>query len=393
MRKKIYLDNAAATPMDSRVFRAMRPYMTSKWGNPSALYTLATQAQQAVQKSRNRIAGVLSAEPDTIIFTSGGTEANNIALQGAAYAHETHGRHIITTEVEHPSVLETCKFLERRGFEITYLPVDKNGLVSTEKLSKSLRTDTILVSIMYANSEVGSIQPICDIGREILKWRKIHGPYPIFHTDACQAAGYLPLTAEKLHTDLMSINSGKIYGPSGVGVLYKRRGVELRPLMYGGGQENGLRPGTENVAGAIGMAKALSICAQKYNSEKICELRNLLWREIERLIPVAELNGPPLDGPRLPNNLNIFLPGIESQKLALYLDARGFMAGTGSACASRKMAGSHVLKGLGYPDARARESIRFTLSKYTTARDVMNTAKILSEIVKSFKTTMGYGTY
>ena len=277
--------------------------------------------------------------------------------------------------------------LEKEGFTITYLTTDREGRVNIDALQKALRKDTILISFMYANNEIGTITPIADIGRMVLKWRKDHKTkFPYFHSDACQAGGALSLDVEKLHVDLMSIYASKIYGPKGVGVLYKRKHVEIEPIIWGGGQEFGLRAGTENVASIVGMAEALKIAQKNKEKEnaRIAKLRNDLWNKIETVIPDVQLNGPSLDSPelRLPNNLNIFIPGIDSQTLLLYLDAYGIMCSTGSACDGTAVEGSYVLNACGLSKEASRSSVRFTLGKYTTKKDIEYVMRYLPTIVK-----------
>lgn len=383
----IYLDYAAATPLDPQVFGAMKPFLTHEFGNPSALYSIGQKAKKAVEGARKTVADVLHTTPESIIFTSGGTESNNLALQEIVYPNNKGGKHIITASAEHSSILKTCKFLERDGFEVTYLNVDNHGLVSLDALKKALRKDTILISFMYANNEIGTITPIAEIGRMILKWRKENKTQlPYFHTDACQAAGAMSLNVEKLHVDLMSLYASKIYGPKGVGVLYKRRDVNMHPLMHGGGQEFGLRPGTENVASIVGMAEALTIAQKNKEREsaRIAKLRNYLWDHIKTIIPEVQLNGPQLENPelRLPNNLNIHIKGIDSQTLLLYLDAYGIMCSTGSACDGNAVHGSYVLNACGLSEEASRSSVRFTLGKQTTKKDIGYVMRYLPPIVE-----------
>ncbi len=377
----VYLDHAAATPLDPRVLHVMQPYLQDDFGNPSALYALGRDARHAVEDARKNIAYVLGAQPDTVIFTSGGTEANTLALVGvarhAAWERKQKG-HIITTASEHHAVLESCRQLEHEGFDVTYLPVDGAGLVTAKHVREALRGDTILVSVMYANNEIGTIQPIADIGREVLKWRKEHGgskekvSYPYFHVDACQAAQYLDLDVEKLHVDLMTVNGSKIYGPKGTGFLYRRRGVALDPVLYGGGQEFGLRSGTENVPGIVGLAAALTL-AQESKEEVVRttqEVAAYAWKHIISQVGDARLNGPPIGEMRLANNLNITFMGVEAEALVLYLDEYGVSVGTGSACATGSDEGSHVLHAIGRTSDEIRGSVRLSLGKETTKKDI-----------------------
>lgn len=386
-KKQIYLDHAAATPMDAGVLKSMKPYFSDCFANPSSLYSLGVSAKNAVEQARNFVAHILGAQPDTVFFTSGGTESNNLAIIGGSLAHEKKGKHIITTRIEHDSVLRPMQELQKQGFKVTYLDVDENGFVSIKDFKNALRKDTILVSIMYANNEVGTVEPIAEIGREVLKWRKAHKTvYPYFHTDAAQAPNYLEMAVEKLHVDLMTLNGSKIYGPKGVGVLYKRRGVSVQVQNFGGRQEFGLRAGTENVAGIVGFARALELVTkdkEKKNNE-ILKLRNYFWTKIQKQIPDVALNGP-MGEQRLPSNLNLYFKDVESEALVLYLDSYGISASSGSACSTDSNEPSHVLKALGYSDERANSSIRFTLGKNTTKQDIDYVMKYLTLIIKNLR--------
>jgi len=386
--KKIYLDHAATTPVDSRVLMAMKPYFSEKFGNPSALYGLGREAKIAVDGARKSIASLMRALPENIIFTAGGSESDNMAIFGAARAHMSKGKHIISLAIEHHAVLRPLEELAKEGFEITYVPVDKNGLVSAESIAKAIRKDTILVTIMFANNEMGAIEPIADIGREILKFRKANNTiYPLFHTDACQAAGYLDLDVEKSHVDLMSINGGKIYGPKGVGMLYLRRGVKIKPIIFGGGQEKQLRAGTENTAGIVGLAKAFEIAqAQKEKeSARERELAKYLWKQISEKISDTKLNGPEIGDVRLPNNLNVTFMNIEGEAMLLYMDEYGIMCSTGSACTSESLEPSHVLRTMGMSYEMAHGSIRFTFGRSNTKTDVDYLMKYLPAIVAALR--------
>ena len=401
--RSVYLDHAAATPLDPRVMAAMRPWLTRNCANPSALYAPAVEARAAIEEARKNVADVLFAQPDTIIFTSGGTESVNLALQGVTRKHENKKtrKHIVSTVVEHTAVSQTLKEFEKQGLQVTYLQVDREGRIDLEDFKKALRKDTILVSVQYANNEVGTIQPIAEIGREILQWRKAHRTAynlynsttlqpPFFHTDACQAAAYLDLNVEKLHVDLMSLNGSKIYGPKGVGVLYKRRGVDIEPLMYGGGQEFGLRSGTENVPGILGFAKALEL-AEKWRNEEIKKLRGLrdyFWRRLQKSVAGVKLNGPPLGNSefcRLPNNLNLQIAGIDAEAMIIYLDAAGIQCSSQSACSTDSDEVSHVLLACGVSAQAAKESMRFTLGKETTKKDIDYVLKCLPKVIDYVK--------
>ncbi len=380
--KTVYLDHAAGTPLDPAVFAAMKPFLTDLYANPSALYGPAVEAQNAVEYSRKIVAKFLSATDDSIIFTRGGTQSINIALLGIALKHQSNGKHIITTSVEHHAVFNTLNQLEKEGFEITYLPVDEFGFVSADDVKDAIREDTILVSVMYANNEIGTIEPIAEIGRMILQQRKkTKLQFPYFHTDACQAAGTLDMSVERLHVDLLSFNGSKIYGPKGVGVLYKRRGLELEPVLFGGGQEFGFSPGTEDVAGIVGLSAAVLI----NETNKIDELRNYLWERIQSNIEYVVLNGPGLDESRLANNLNVSFLGAESEAVILYLDAKGIYVSSGSACTTDSDDVSHVLKACGYNNERMKSSIRFSLGKDTTKKDLEHVLKVLPEIIRKVR--------
>ena len=393
--RSVYLDNAAATPVDRRVFEAMRPYFYEHCGNPSALYSEAQISNSALDDSRRTIAEILRARPGNIIFTSGGTESNNLAIFGVARAHVKHGKHIITVAAEHHSVLEPLVQLKKEGWKITILPVDKNGFIKTEDVVKTIRPDTALISIMYANNEIGAIQPIAEIGRQISHYRKEKGSvYPFFHSDACQAAGRLDLDVEKLHVDLMSVNGSKIYGPKGAGFLYARHGVDLEPIMFGGSQERHRRAGTENVPGIVGLAKALelvhllippfSIRGRGGGSplDRQRQLTQYFFVKLRKLVPNLQLNGPEIGERRLPNNLNVVFPGVDGEALVIYLDSYGVMCSTGSACTAESREPSQVLKAIGKTQAEIFSSVRFTLGKGTTKLDIDYTIQSLQKALK-----------
>ena len=386
IKRLVYLDHAATTYVDPEVKKMMDPYFTKNFANPSGLYAIGRQSNGAVNDARRKIAEILGTLQDTIIFTGGGSESDNLAIFGVARKHADKGKHIITTKIEHHAVLHSCHQLEKEGFEITYLSVDEFGKINVEDFKKALRKDTILVSIMYANNEIGTVQPIAEIGKEILKWRKTSNTvYPYFHSDACQASGALDLMVEKLHVDLLTINGSKIYGPKGVGVLYKRRGVNIQPLIFGGAQEMHLRAGTENVPGIVGMAKALDLAQKNKIKEnaRLIKLRNYFWQKLEAKIPRVKLNGSKLadETVRLPNNLNVTILDIEGEALLLYLDEYGIVCSTGSACTSESLDPSHVLIACGLPYEYAHGSLRFTLGKCNTRQDVDYVMKYLPAIV------------
>ena len=383
--KNIYLDHAATTYVDSRVFAAMQPYFTKIYGNPSSLYKEGVKANGVLNNSRRVIAKLIGALPENIIFTGSGTESDNLAVYGIAHAHKNHGKHIISTPIEHHAVLHPLEDLKKQGWEITYVRVDNTGIVNPDEVIKAIRPDTILISVMYANNEMGAIEPIAEIGRKLLQYRKENNTmYPFFHTDACQAAGYLDLDVEKLHVDLMVINGSKIYGPKGAGALYVRRGVALKPLILGGDQERKLRAGTENIPGIVGLAKALEMAqANKDKESKRLEgLVKYFWEKLQKQIPKIKLNGPDIGQHRLANNLNISFAGAEGEALVLYLDEYGVMCSTGSACASQSLEPSHVLKALGISHENSRGSLRFTFGRSNTKADVDYLMKYLPLIVE-----------
>ena len=384
--KQIYLDHAATTPLDPRVLAEMQPYFFDIAANPSSFHTPGLRAKEAVTAARQSIAKTLNVREDEIIFTSGGTESNNLALLGIIRAHADKGKHVITSSIEHPSVLELLMHVQKKGeIELTILPVDRNGSVDPVAVASALRPDTVLVTVMMANNEIGTIEPIADIGREILKWRKTHiTPLPFFHTDACQAAGVLDLDVEKLHVDLLTLNGAKIYGPKGMGLLYVRRAVKIEPLFRGGGQEKNYRSGTENVPGIIGLAKALEIIQEEKDAEN-ARLTVLRDRLIQGLltVPKTVLNGHPTD--RLPNNVNISFLDIEGEAAVLYLDAEGVYISTGSACASLSLDPSHVILATGLSYEAAHGSLRFTLGRATTAQDIEHVIAVMPGIVERLR--------
>lgn len=384
----IYLDHAATTYVDPRVEKAMQPYFGKIFGNPSSLYEAGRIANGELNDCRRKVAEILHALPDNIIFTGGGSESDNLALLGTARANVKQGKHIITTRIEHHAVLHPCQQLEKDGFEVTYLDVDSQGFISPKKVLAAIRPDTILVSIMYANNEIGTVQPIADIGREILKYRKTNNSiYPFFHTDACQAGGVLELDVEKLHVDLMTLNGSKIYGPKGVGMLYKRRGINIQPLIMGGGQEINLRSGTENLAGIVGFTKALELAqtTKKQENQKTRKLTEYFWKRIQDKIPKIKLNGPEIGDSRLPNNLNVTFMDVEGEAMLLYLDSYGICCSTGSACTSTSLEPSHVLTALGLPYEYAHGSLRFTLGHCNTKADIDYVMKYLPGIVEKLR--------
>ncbi|MBP9732343.1 MAG: cysteine desulfurase [Candidatus Magasanikbacteria bacterium] len=389
MKKKnpIYLDYAAATPVDPRVFEVMKPYFTDFFTNPSSLYASSAKLSETYIQCKKQVADFFHTTPDTITYVSGGSESITSAIMGIARAHVLQGRHIITTTIEHSAVLEPLHALERYGFEITYVPVDEHGFVSVKDVLKAIRKDTILISIMHANNEIGSIQPIEEIGREILKYRtKEKTIFPLFHVDACQSILYLERSVEKLHVDALSCNGGKIYGPKSSGILYVRRGIQFDPTILGGGQQGGRRSGTIDMAMVVGITEAIKLIPKNSAHEKIKLLRDRLWNGIKENISDVVLNGPDVsDEKRLPNNLNVSFIGAPGEALVLYLDAQGICVSTGSACAEDSRSGSHVLEACGYEVSRKNSAIRFTLGKDTTEKEIEHVLEVLSDIVEKVR--------
>ncbi len=373
----IYLDHAATTYVKPEVFEAMKPYFIEQYGNASSLYDVGRASRKAVEEARAAIARCIgAAEPGEIYFTGSGTEADNWAIKGAVYAaRKKGGKHIITSAIEHPAVMETCKFLKKEGFDVTFLPVDSEGFVNPEDVEKAIRPDTVIVSIMYANNEIGTIQPIKAIGEITRK----HGV--LFHCDAVQAAGTIPIDVRDLGVDLLSISSHKFYGPKGVGALYIRKGVRLENLIHGGHQERGKRAGTENVAGIVGMAKALelAIANMEQYTDKISKLRDKARDLILSRIPYVRLNGPVEN--RLPGNLNLSFQFIEGESLLLLLDMKGIKASSGSACSSGSLDPSHVLMAIGLTHEIAHGSLRLSFGEHNTEADVDYLVDALEEIV------------
>jgi len=375
MDKVIYLDHASTTPTDPEVVAAMLPWFTEEFGNPSTVYSLGLVAAQAVQQARESIAGTIGAEPDEIYFTGGGTESDNWAILGTAEAQQNKGRHLVTSTIEHHAVLESVEYLEKRGYEITRVPVDGGGLVDPEDVRRALRPDTILVSIMHANNEIGAIEPIGEIG----KLTREAGV--LFHVDAVQTAGKLPLDVNDLGVDMLSMSAHKFYGPKGVGLMYARKRTRLTPLLHGGGQERGRRAGTHNVPGIVGMAKALELAAARMADDAAREasLRDRLWSGLRANIESIYLNGDPVR--RLPNNLNVRLDGIEGESMILMLDMEGICVSSGSACTTGSLEPSHVLLALGIPAEHAHGSLRVTLGRSTTAGDIDHFLAVFPPIV------------
>lgn len=379
---RIYLDNASTTPIEPAVLSAMRPYLEANYGNPSSMHREGRLARQGIEEARGRIAKILGAEDEEVIFTSGGTESDNLAILGLARANKHKGKHIITSVIEHKAVLDSCKQLEKEGFEVTYLEVDKAGQVNLKQLELSLRPDTILVSIMYANNEIGSIQPIKKIS-EIIKQSKISKP--IFHSDACQAAGALLINIKELGVDALTISASKIYGPKGAGCLYVNKNIKIESIIFGGGQERGVRSGTENTANIVGLAEALVISEKKMiaESKRLQKLRDYFLTKVMKKIEGVTVNGSLKN--RLPNNINIAIRGAEGESLVLFLDALGVSCSTGSACSTMDLSPSYVLTGIGTPVELAHCSVRFTLGRQTQKKDLDYTVKALAECVEKIR--------
>ncbi len=377
--KRIYLDYAATTPTHPEVVEAMLPYFSQSFGNPSSLYSYGQEAREAVEEARRKIARFIGAEASEIVFTSGGTEADNFALEGIAFANEDRGNHIITTSIEHHAVIETARFLEKRGFRVTYLPVDEFGLVDPDEVRRSITDKTVLISVMQANNEVGTIEPIAEIGR-IAKEAGIY-----FHTDAVQALGHLQVDVGELGVDLLSISAHKLYGPKGVGALYIRKGTKIVSFLHGGGQEKGRRASTENVPAIVGFGKAIEIAQREMDAEaeRLTYLRDKLISGLFERIGELRLNGHPTR--RLPNNVNIIVKYVEGEAVLLNLDLEGICASTGSACSSGSGEPSHVLLALGIPADEARGSLRFTLGKWTTEEEIERVLEVLPRIVTKLR--------
>lgn len=385
-KENVYLDYAAATPIDLDVQSAMAPYFCNQFQNPSSFHMPGKQVKDALDKARGGIATLLGARPDEIIFTSGGTEADNLAILGFARKNAEHGKHIIVSSVEHKAVLEPALQLKKEGFDVTVLETDESGQISVEKLQSALRDDTILVSLIYGNNEIGTLNPIQKIGSVIRKHREARKSlFPIFHTDACQAVGSEEINVQKINVDMMTLNGGKIYGPKGVGMLYMRRGIKLEPLMFGGDQEARRRPGTENVPAIIGFAKALEIAVaqQAEYTEKTIKLRDELIAGIRSAVPHVRLNGHATE--RLPNNASFSFMDVEGEALLLYLDAQGVFASTGSACTSASLDPSHVIMALGVPAEVAHSSLRFTLGRETSKEEIAYVLEVLPGVVEKLR--------
>ena len=375
----IYMDHSATSPVDPEVFEAMKPYFVDNFGNASTLYSQGRDARKAMEAAREQVASLIGAKPEEVIFTSGGTESDNIAIKGTAYRLKNKGNHIITSAIEHPAVRETCKYLEKNGFEVTYLPVYEEGIVRVSDLEDAITDKTILITIMHANNEIGTIQPISEIGK-IARENKIY-----FHTDAVQTVGKIPVNVEEMNVDMLSLSAHKVYGPKGIGALYVKKGVRLEPIIHGGGHEKGLRPGTENVSGIVGLGKACEL-AEKNLLEDTKYITNLRDKLIDGILDSVEQSY--LDGhrtKRLPNNVNLRFTGIEGESLVLHLDSKGVAASTGSACSSKSLEPSHVLIALGLEHVEAHGSLRLTLGKENTEEEVDYVITAVKEVVETLR--------
>ena len=373
--RKVYLDNAATTALSPRVLEAMLPYFTQYYGNPSSVHAFGREAKQGLDKARDQVAKALHCEPSEVIFTGCGTESDNTVLLGVAQRYGDKGKHIITTNVEHHAILHTCEYLEKQGYSVTYLPVDQDGLVTAEQVAAAIRPDTILVSIMFANNEVGTIMPIQEIGA-VCKEKGV-----LFHTDAVQAVGHIPVDVQAMHIDMLSLSAHKFHGPKGVGALYCRKGIRLPSYIMGGAQERGRRAGTENVAGIVGLGAAIQLATEQLeeNRAKMTALRDRLMTGIQARISEVKLNGHPTN--RLPNNVNFSFKYIEGESILLMLDMNGIAASSGSACTSGSRDPSHVLLALGLPHEIAHGSVRLTLGDETTEEDIDYTIDVLEKTV------------
>ncbi|MQG22951.1 MAG: cysteine desulfurase [SAR202 cluster bacterium] len=381
----IYMDHGATTPMRSEVLEAMMPYFTESFGNPSSIYTLAQETRNAVEDSRRFVANSIGSRASEICFTSGGTEADNAAIKGVAMSMKNLGNHIITTSIEHHAVLHTCHQMEQFGFDVTYIPVDDKGFVSAKDVLDAITDKTILISVMLANNEIGTIQPIKEIAKKIREYSDKSGKTIVFHTDAVQAVGHLPVDVKDLGVDMLSISGHKFYGPRGVGALYIKRGTPFEPLIIGGGQERQRRSGTENVPGIVGLSKALelSVKEMELESSRQIKIRNHIFDYLKKNMDDILINGDQIN--RLPNNVNVSFPGIEGESILLALDLGGVSASSGSACSAASIEPSHVLLAIGRSAEQARGTIRITIGRTTTDEDVQYMLNLLPNIVNKLK--------
>lgn len=376
---KVYMDNAATTKLSPDVLNAMMPYLTDIYGNASSVHAFGREAREGVEHARNQVAAAINASPDEIFFTAGGTESDNMAIKGVAHKYAKKGKHIITTAIEHHAVLHTCEALEKEGYEVTYLPVDEDGLISVEQVRAAMRDDTLLVTVMFANNEVGTIEPIAEIGA-LCRERNV-----LFHTDAVQAVCHIPIDVRAMNIDLMSISAHKFHGPKGIGALYCRKGIVLEPVIVGGAQERKRRAGTENVAGIVGLGAAIERAHKNMATDmaRVSALRDKLISGILKDIPHVKLNGHPTQ--RLPQNVNFSIRYIEGESILLMLDINGIAASSGSACTSGSLDPSHVLLAMGIPHEIAHGSLRLTLSDMTTDEEVDYVLEALTKTVKRLR--------
>ena len=376
---KVYMDNAATTKLSPDVLNAMMPYLTDIYGNASSVHAFGREAREGVEHARNQVAAATNASPDEIFFTAGGTESDNMAIKGVAHKYAKKGKHIITTAIEHHAVLHTCEALEKEGYEVTYLPVDEDGLISVEQVKAAMRDDTLLVTVMFANNEVGTIEPIAEIGA-LCRERNV-----LFHTDAVQAVCHIPIDVRAMNIDLMSISAHKFHGPKGIGALYCRKGIVLEPVIVGGAQERKRRAGTENVAGIVGLGAAIERAHKNMSADmaRVSALRDKLISGILKNIPHVKLNGHPTQ--RLPQNVNFSIRYIEGESILLMLDINGIAASSGSACTSGSLDPSHVLLAMGIPHEIAHGSLRLTLSDMTTDEEVDYVLETLTKTVKRLR--------
>ena len=382
--ERIYLDYAATTPVDKRVVKAMLPYLSENFGNTMSLHSFGQEAKFTLENSRTVLANVINAEPEEIIFTSSATESNNLALKGVASANKPKGNHIIISSIEHPCVVESAKWLKSQGFKITEIPVDKYGLINLKALDKAIKKDTILVSIIHTSNEIGTIEPIAQIGK-ICRQKGVY-----FHTDASQSFGKITIDVKKMNVDLLTASSHKIYGPKGAGLLYIRKGVKIGPILHGGGQENGLRGSTVNVPAIVGFAKAVEICKEEMEKEnkRLIKLRDKLIKEVLK-IKNSHLNGSPEK--RLANNANFWFDFVEGESLVMQLDLEGIACSTGSACSSFKLEPSHVLLATGLRPEQAHGSLRVSLGRFTKEEEINKLIKVLPKIIKKIRQISPYG--